>query len=199
MPTNYIEQRLHISDSQKEKVKLAIKNDEAVSIRIDNIGDDLIALTESQIKKINNAFEKGKAVTIKLGKQQLKYNKTHVTGGFIGALLAGLARYALPVLAKVLPALGIGALTGVGEVASKKILGNGLYMKRGNQIVKIKEFGNGIYLKPQPTSELVKYGNGIYMKKGGEIYGLPPGQGPYDGSGVLHDLLGSIPILNMLF
>ena len=187
MATNYIEQRLQISDNQKEKIKLAMKNNEAVTIRVENISNDLIALTETQIKKINNAFVKNKSVNIKLSKQQLKYNKDHVTGGFIGALLAGLARTILPTVAK---SLGIGAMSGLASNLVNKALGNGLYLKRGSQIVKVKEFGNGIYLKPQQSQELQTHGSGFYLKKEGQLY---------DGSGVIHELAKNIPILNLLF
>lgn len=190
MKTNYIEQRLDISENQKEKVKRAMQNNEAVTIRVENIGDDIIALTETQINKINKAFEQNKAVNIKLSKQQLKYNKEHVTGGFIGALLAGLSRFALPLLSKALPALGVGALSGVASNLVNKVMGNGLYMKRGDHIVKVKEFGNGIYLKPQQTNELQTYGNGVYLKRDGELF---------EGSGVIHELAKNIPILNLLF
>ena len=109
MSTNYISHGLKISDSQKEKIKLAIKNNEPVTIRVENIGDDILALTTTQINQINKAFEKDKGVNIKLSKQQLKYN----TGGFIGLL----ARSALPIAAKVLPQVGkqlaLGSLAGV--------------------------------------------------------------------------------------
>lgn len=54
-----------------------------------------------------------------------------VEGGF----LAALARMALPLAARELPAdgkaLGIGALTGLATEAVGSIFGNGLYLKEG--------------------------------------------------------------------
>ena len=126
MSTNYISHGLKISDSQKEKRKLAIKNNEPVTIRVEDIGDDILALTTTQINQINKAFEKDKGVNIKLSKQQLKYN----TGGFIGLL----ARSALPIAAKVLPQVGkhlaLGSLAGVATNLVNKVLGKGLYLKK---------------------------------------------------------------------
>ena len=162
MSTNYISHGLKISDSQKEKRKLAIKNNEPVTIRVEDIGDDILALTTTQINKINKAFEKDKGVNIKLSKQQLKYNKDHVTGGFIGLL----ARSALPMAAKVLPQVGkhlaLGSLAGVATNLVNKVLGKGLYLKRGGCVCKIKDDrADGLYLKPMRTNELDKYGDGF--------------------------------------
>ena len=187
----YIEQRLDISDNQKEKIKTAMNNNTIVSIRINNIGDDKIALTEGQINKINKAFQQNKAVTIKLSKAQLQYNKNHVEGGFIGALLAGLAPLAMKVLPQVAKHLGIGALTGLASSAIGKLLGNGIYLKKNGHIVKIKDgySGSGLVLKPQPTQELETFADGLYVKKDGQIY---------EGSGILSNLLHSIPLLNLI-
>lgn len=186
MTTRYTEQRLQISDNQKEKIKLAMKNNESVTIRVEDIGNDLIALTNTQINKIDKAFQANKSVNIKLSKQQLKYNKDHVMGGFIG-VLAGLARMALPTIAK---SLGVGAVTGLASNLVNKALGNGFYLKRGGYIAKVKDQGNGLYLKPYQSQELERYGDGLYIKQNGQMY---------EGSGLIHDLAKDIPILNLLF
>ena len=44
MSTNYSPHGFKISDNQK-KIKLAIKNNELVTIRVEDIGDDKLALT----------------------------------------------------------------------------------------------------------------------------------------------------------
>ena len=191
MSKNYISHGLKISDSQKEKIKLAIKNNEAVTIRVEDIGDDILALTTTQINKINKAFEKDKGVNIKLSKQQLKYNKDHVTGGFIGLL----ARSALPMAAKVLPQVGkhlaLGSLAGVATNLVNKVLGKGLYLKRGGCVCKIKDDrGDGLYLKPMRTNELDKYGDGFYLKNDNGII---------EGSGIIGEITKDIPLLNILF
>ena len=98
--TKYEEYSLKLSDGQKEKIIHALKNNEGVSIRIEDNGDDKIALTQSQVDKINKAFQSGKSVTIKLSRAQLKYNQNKVEGVFLGALLAGLRNVALPLIKK---------------------------------------------------------------------------------------------------
>ena len=66
------------------------------------------------------AYDAGKGITIKMSKTQLAHNKK-VNVGFLGAL-AGLATRFLPVIAKtVLPALGIGALSGLASSGVQKI------------------------------------------------------------------------------
>ena len=89
----------------------------AVSIRLGHEGlkgNDILAVTSSQAKKLAKAHENGKGITIRKSSSQLKHNKK-IEGGFLG-LLAGLAARALPMLAKtVLPALGVGTLSGLAS------------------------------------------------------------------------------------
>ena len=189
--TSYTPHGLKISDNQKEKIKRAIKNNEAVTIRVEDIGDDILALTTTQINKIDKAFKEDKGVNIKLSKQQLKYNKDHVTGGFIGLL----ARAALPLAAKVLPQVGkhlaLGSLAGVATNLVNKVLGKGLYLKRGGCVCKIKDDrGEGLYLKPMRTTELENYGDGLYLKNDNGII---------EGSGIIGEITKDIPLLNILF
>ena len=91
--TKYINAKVNISEGQKEKIQHAIKaHCSAVSIRLgheDLKGNDILAVTESQAKKLAKAYENGKGITIRMSSRQLKHN-TKVEGGFLG-LLAGLA------------------------------------------------------------------------------------------------------------
>lgn len=194
MATNYIEQKLNISENQKEKIKLAMKNNEAVTIRVENVGDDLIALTKRQINQINNAFQNNKGVNIKLSKAQLAYNKNHVQGGFIGPLLAAASRFALPLLSKAIPALSTGVLSGLASTGINKLLGGGIYMKRDGNIYKIQDMGSGIYLKlskPNKTLMQSNVGNGLYLKDKHNNF--------VDGSGLISDLVSNVPLLNLIF
>ena len=93
-------------------------------------------------------------MNIKLSKHLLKYNKHHVTGGFIGLP----ARAALPMAAKILPQVGkhlaLGSLAGVATNLVNKVFGKGLYFKKGGCVCKIKDDrGEGLYLKPMRTNE----------------------------------------------
>ena len=113
--TNYVNVKVNISEGHKEKLQHAIKASfSATSIRLDHEdlqGNDILAVTNSQAKKLAKAHENGKGITIRMTSKQLKQN-TKIEGGFLG-LLAGLVARALPMKAKtVLPALGVGALSG---------------------------------------------------------------------------------------
>ena len=103
---------VNISEGQKEKLQHAIKAGcSAVSIRLgreDLKGNDIIAITKSQAKKLVKAHENGTGITIRMSSSQPKHNKK-IEGGFLG-LQAGLAARALPMITKtILPALGVGA------------------------------------------------------------------------------------------
>ena len=82
-----------------------------------------------------------------MSSNQLKHN-TKIQGGFLG-LLAGLAARAPPLVAKtVLPALGVGTLSGLASSGVQKAMGSGLYLKKGECASKVETDGCGLYLKP---------------------------------------------------
>ena len=177
--TNYINVKVNISDGQKDKLRKSLESGaSSVSIRLsydDLNGNDVLAVTKSQANKLTKAYQEGKGVTIKMSKTQLQHNMK-VEGGFL-SMLAGLAARALPMIAKtVLPALGIGALSGLASTGVQKAMGNGLYLKKGGGVCQIETDGKGLYLSPVSGSCLQSYGNGLYLKKEG---------GLYDGSGLL--------------
>ena len=167
--TSYTNVKVNISEGQKEKLQHAIKAGcSAVSIRLsyeDLGGDDIIAVTNSQAKKMAKAHENGKGITIRMSSKQLKHN-TKIESGFLG-LLAGLAARALPMLAKtVLPALGVGALSGLASTGVQKAMGSGLYSKKGGCVSQEETDGYGLYLKPYKGKGLQSYGDGLYLKQG---------------------------------
>ena len=171
--TSYVNVKVKISEGQKEKLQHAIKAGcSAVSIRLgheDLKGNDIIAITKSQAKKLVKAHENGTGITIRMSSSQLKYNKIQ-EGGFLG-LLAGLAARALPMIAKtVLPALGVGALSGLASSGVQKAMGSGLYLKKGGCICQVETDGHGFYLKPYQGKGLQSYGDGSYLKQGGQLY-----------------------------
>ena len=177
--TQYINVKVKISEGQIEKLQHAIKeNCPAVSIRLgheDLKGNDIIAVTKSQAKKLAKAHENGKGITIRMGSKQLKHN-TKIEVGFLG-LLAGLAARALPMIAKtVLPALGVGALSGLASTGVQKAMGSGLYLKKRGIVSQVETDGEGLYLKPYKGKGLKGYGEGLYLKQGGKLY---------DGKGLL--------------
>ena len=177
--TSYVKVKVNISEGQKEKLQHAIKaNCSAVSIRLgheDLQGNDILAITKSQAKKLVKAHENGTGIMIKMSSRQLKHNTT-IEGGFLG-LLAGLAARALPMLARtVLPALGVGALSGLASSGVQKDMGSGLYLKKGGLVSQVETDGQGLYLKPYKGKRLQSYGDGLYLKQGEKLY---------DGKGLL--------------
>ena len=193
--SQYINVKVKISEWQKEKLQHALKaNCPTVTIRLnyeDLDGNDILAVTKSQAKKLAKAHEDGKGITIRMVPKQLKHN-IKVEGGFLG-LLAGLATKALPMIAKtVLPALGVGALSGLASSGVQKALGNGLYLKKGDLISQVETDGEGLYLKPYKGKGLIGYGDGLYLKQGGKLY---------DGKGLLlgpNSPFANIPILGAI-
>ena len=192
--TRYINVKVNISEVQKEKLQHAIKAGcSAVSIHLgheDLEGNDILAITNSQAKMLAKAHENGKGITIRMTSKQLKHN-TKIEGGFLG-LLAGLAARAIPMLAKtVLPALGVGALSGLASSGVQKAMGSGLYLKKGGCVCQVETDGQGLYLKPYKGKGLQSYGDGLYLKQGGKLY---------DGKGLLlgpNSPFANIPILGV--
>ena len=146
--TKYLNAKVNILEWQKEKLQHAIKlGCPTVSIRLryeDLKGNDILAVNGAQAKKLAKAYENRKGVTIKMSSKQLKHNMK-VKDGFLG-LLAGLAARAIPVFAKtVLPALGVGALSGLASTGVSKAMGSGLYLKKGGLVSQVETDGYGLY------------------------------------------------------
>ena len=112
--THYTNIKMPISEGQKDKIKKAFEsNSKSITIRFkfsDLYGEDVIALTKSQVDELVEAYEEKKGMTIRMSKTQLAHNM-NIEGGFLPAL-AGL----IPVLTgTVMPALGVGALSGLAS------------------------------------------------------------------------------------
>ena len=189
--TRYISTKVNLSGNQMQKIDKAIENDcAATSIKLgadDLDGNHPIFLTNAQHKKLQNARDRGKGLTIRMSSRQLKYNSAN--GGFLGALLpalAGVGRMVAPALLgvakKAVPALATGALSGLASTGVSKLFGDGLYLKKGGMITQVETDGQGVYLRPYKGKGLGSRGNGLYLKQGKNIY---------DGSGILT----SIPII----
>ena len=162
--TKYTNVKVNISDGQKEKLQQAIKAGcLAVSIRLGHKDlEDILAVTNSQVKKLVKALENGTGITIRMSLKQLKHNKK-IEGGFFG-LLAKLAARALPMIAKtVLPALGVSALSGLALSGVQKAMGSGLYLKKGGCVCQVEKDGSRLYLKPYKGKGLQSYGDGLYL------------------------------------
>jgi len=132
----------------------------------DLVGNDVIAVTQSRLKK---AHEAGKGVTIKMSSTQVAHNMK-VQGGFL-PLLASLASQAIPFLTgTVLPAPRVGALSGLASTGVQKLVGNGLYITKGGCVCEVETDGRGLYLEPTTGKGVSKLGDGLYLKNEGKIY-----------------------------
>ena len=162
--TRYVNVKVNITEGQREKLQHAIKAGcSAVSIHLgheDLQGNDILAVTNSQAKKLAKAHQNGKGITIRMTSKQLKRN-TKIEGGFLG-LLAGLAARALSM--KSWCSFRV------------SLMGLGLYLKKGGCISQVETDGQGLYLKPYKGIALQSYGDGLYLKQGGKLY---------DGKGLL--------------
>ena len=92
----------------------------------------------------------------------------------------------------VLPALGVGALSGLASSGVQKLIGNSLYLKKGSGVCRIETDGKGLYLGPASGKGFENVGNSLYLMKQG---------GLYDGSGLIlgpNSPFKNIPILGMI-
>lgn len=147
----YTEIKINISDYQKKKIasrKKKFEPKETLTIRL-KAGEFLtqegetLFVTSTQLKNLEKAKAKNKGHDIKLSQAQIK--KSGMKGGFLSAILPFLATAARTIL----PALGIGAVTGLAQEGVKKAIGSALRIpKVGAEYSELKSvIGNGLYLK----------------------------------------------------
>ena len=155
---------MQISEGQKDKIKKAFKsNSKSITILFkfsDLYVEDVIALTKSHVDRLVEAYEEKKGMTIRMSKTQLAHNMK-IEGGFLPAL-AGLILF---LTGTVLPDLGDGALSGLASTGVRKLIANGLYLKKGSGVCRIKTDGEGLYLGPTSGKGFETVGNGLYLMK----------------------------------
>ena len=108
--------------------------------------------------------------------------------GFL-PMLAGLIPF---LTGTVLPALGIGALSRLASTSVQRLIGSGLYLKKGGSVCQIETDGKGLYIGQTSGKEFETVENGLYLMKQG---------GLYDGRGLIlgpNSPFKSIPILVMI-
>ena len=89
-----------------------------------------------------------------------------IEGGFLPAL-AGLIPF---LTGTVLPALEVGALSGLASTGIQKLIVNGLYLKKGGSVCQVETDGEGLYLGPTSGKGFETVGNGLYLMKQGGLY-----------------------------
>ena len=88
----YSNVKVNVSEGQKQKIQNALRTGGSVNIRLsyeDLNGQDVLALTSTQVNRIAKAYKSGKGITIKMSKTQLKHNK-QLRVGFYRCLLVWL-------------------------------------------------------------------------------------------------------------
>ena len=160
---------MRISQGQKDKLKKVFEcNCESITIRLtftDLHGEDVIAITKSQLDRLMKAYEAKKWMTMKMSRTQLAYNMK-IEGGFL-PMLAGLIQF-LP--ETVLLTLGVGALSGPTSTGVQKLIGNCLYLKKGGSVCQIETDGKGSYLGHTSGRGFETVGNGLYLMKQDGLY-----------------------------
>ena len=138
--TQYNSLNAKLSNSQLNKLKLAIKNETEVVLRLSSnmIGDNetnfphKLLLTNRQVANLRKAFANYLSTDIKLSKTQI--SKMIQSGGFLGRLLGPLLKTGLPLIKNVIKPLAKSVLISLGLTAAasaadagihKEILGSG--------------------------------------------------------------------------
>ena len=91
----------------------------------------------------------------------------HENRRWIFTALAGLIPF---LTGTVLSALGVGALSGLASTGVQKLIGNGLYLKKGSGVCRIETDGEGLYLEQARGKGFETVGNGLYLMKRGGLY-----------------------------
>ena len=138
--THYTNIKMRISEGQQDKIKKAFEtNSKFITIRFgytDLYGQNVIALTKSQVDRLVKAYEEKKGITIRMSQTQLAHN-AKIEERFLPAL-AGLSPF---LTGTALPALEVGALSGLASSGVQKLIGNDLYLKKGSDVCRIETDG----------------------------------------------------------
>ena len=127
-----------LSNSQLNKLKSAVKNNQGTTLRMNarilsanNLPHKLL-LTTRETTKLRNAIENNMSTDMKRSKAQI--SKIIQSGGFLGTLLGPLLKAGLPLIKNVIKPLAKSVLIPLGLTAAasaadagiqKKILGSG--------------------------------------------------------------------------
>ena len=133
--TQYNSLNVKLSNSQLNKFKSAIKNENEVVLRLSSnmIGDNetnfphKLLLTNRQVSNLRKAFANHSSADIKLSKTQL--SKTIQSGGFIGRSLGPLLKTGLPLIKNLIKPLAKSVLIPLGLNAAASAADAGIHKK----------------------------------------------------------------------
>ena len=135
--TKYNSLNVKLSDSQLSKLKLAVKNETDVVLRLSsnitgnpddntNFPHELL-LTNRQFANLRKAFANNTSRDIMLSKTEL--SKMIQSGGFLGRLLGPLLRSGLPLMKSVIKPLAKSVLVPLGSTAVASAADAGIHKK----------------------------------------------------------------------
>ena len=135
--TQYNSLNVKLSNSQLNKLKSAIKNENDVVLKLSSnmIGNSYdetnfpheLLLTNRQVANLRKAFAKHTSTDIKLSKTQL--SKMTQSGVFLGTLLGPLLRTGLPIMKSVIKPLAKGVLVSLELKAAASAADAGIHKK----------------------------------------------------------------------
>ena len=186
--TRYTNVKVRISEGKEGKIKKAFEsNCKSITIRLtfsDLHGEDVIAITTSQLYL---AYEEKKGMTIKfqkhIGIQHENRRRIFTSVGRIDSIPNR----------NCFTRIRSWGFIRTGKHGSTKLIGNGMYFKKGSGVCRIETDGEGLYLGPTSAKEFETVGNGFYLMKQGELY---------DGRGLIsspNSPFKNIPIPGMIF
>lgn len=107
-----------MTDSQKQKLARAYRNNETITMRLSNsqlTGPDVMMLTKTQINRMRKAKANGLGVDLKISKTQ----KAVKQGGSFWSAIIPLVKSAAPVLGKT---LGLSTLARLASEGASRIV-----------------------------------------------------------------------------
>ena len=192
-----LQYKVNVSENQMDTLKDAIRLKKCVPLCFSKGGiscDHVLLRTPAQINRLDKAQVEGRRVQIRLSARQVAKNVSY-TGGFIG-MSASLAARAIPLAARVLPAILSELTTGLLSGGINKAISgsgaavDGLYLHKHDKCYRVQKYkGSGLYLAPHPR---FVESDGLFLKHGNDIS---------DGAGLLmgkNSPFKNIPILGWL-
>ena len=142
----YVKYGVKLSADQKKKLAKAVNDKSAITLRLNNNdlkGDDMLMLTQTQIKRIKKSILNKTGTDLKISKTQIR--KVIQKGGSLFSSLLNLGMKALPYASKAVPALATGAMQALGSLGVDKIFGRGqsggflIPQDKINQLIQYKD------------------------------------------------------------
>ena len=166
---------MRVSEGQKEKIKRAFEtNSKYITIRFgltDLYGEDVIALTKSQVDRLWQAYEERKGFENKNVENAISpqcENRRRI--------FASVSRIDSIPNRNCFTRFRSWSFIGTGEFWCIKTNRKRMYLKKGSGVCRIETDGKGLYLGPASGKGFENVDNGLYLMKQG---------GLYDGSGLI--------------